>query len=81
MERSDLLRDQAGLQKLHDQLQSEYEAVVKEKDAQKDVEKQLRSDLKKLQVKCPLKASADARTKAICGHLTKPRPKKGSQTP
>ncbi len=49
-ERADLLRDQAGLQKLHDQLQSDYDALLKEKDAQKEVERQLRADLRKLQV-------------------------------
>ena len=49
-ERADLLRDQAGLQKLHDNLQSDYEALLKERDNQKEVERQLRADLRKLQV-------------------------------
>lgn len=50
LERADLLRDQAGLQKLHDQLQTDYDAILKEKEAQKDVERQLRTDLRKMQV-------------------------------
>ena len=37
---------------LHDNLQAEYESLKKEKDVQRDVEKQLRADLRKLQVKC-----------------------------
>ena len=49
-ERSDLLRDQAGLQKLHDNLQQDYEGLLKERDNQKEVERQLRADLRKLQV-------------------------------
>ena len=36
------------LQKLHDNLQQDYENMAKEKDAQKDVEKQLRTEVKKL---------------------------------
>ena len=51
-ERDELLQDQSGLQKLHDNLQAEYESLKKEKDVQRDVEKQLRADLRKLQVKC-----------------------------
>ena len=47
-EREDLLRDQVGLQKLHDNLQQDYENLVVEKDAQKEVEKQLRTEVKKL---------------------------------
>ncbi len=43
------MRDQAGLQKLHDNLQQDYETLLKERDAQKDVEKKLRVDLRKLQ--------------------------------
>ena len=49
-ERTDLLRDQAGLQKLHDQLQTDYDALLKEREAQKDVERLLKADLRKLQV-------------------------------
>ena len=52
-ERTDLLRDQAGLQKLHDQLQTDYDALLTEREAQKDVERMLKADLRKLQV-CPL---------------------------
>jgi len=48
-ERTDLLRDQAGLQKLHDQLQTDYDALLKEREAQKDVERLLKTDLRKLQ--------------------------------
>ena len=47
-EREDLLKDQVGLQKLHDNLQHDYDSLMKEKDAQKEVEKQLRGELKKL---------------------------------
>ena len=39
---------QVRLQSLHDNLQQDYENMVKEKDAQKDVEKQLRGEVKKL---------------------------------
>ena len=49
-ERTDLLRDQAGLQKLHDQLQTDYDALLTEREAQKDVERMLKADLRKLQV-------------------------------
>lgn len=48
-EREDLLRDQVGLQKLHDNLQQDYEKLQKEKDGQKDIERELRADLRKLQ--------------------------------
>ena len=51
-ERRELLEDQSGLQKLHDNLQADYEALKQDKDAQREVEKQLRADLRKLQVKC-----------------------------
>ena len=47
----ELLQDQAGLQKLHDNLQQEYETLLKDKEVQKETEKQLRSDLRKLQVR------------------------------
>ena len=47
-ERDELLQDQSGLQKLHDNLQQDYENLVVEKDAQKEVEKQLRTEVKKL---------------------------------
>lgn len=48
-EREELLRDQAGLQKLHDNLQQDYDRLLKERDAQKDVERHLKTDLRKLQ--------------------------------
>ena len=47
----ELLQDQAGLQKLHDNLQQDYETLIKEKEVQKETERQLRSDLRKLQVR------------------------------
>ena len=50
-ERSDLLRDQAGLQKLHDNLQQDYDSLLKDKDSQKEVERQLRADLRKMEVR------------------------------
>ena len=49
-ERTELLQDQAGLQRLHDNLQQDYDKLMKEKEAQKDIERKLRSDLRKLQV-------------------------------
>ena len=52
-ERQELLQDQNGLQKLHDNLQVEYEALKTEKDAQRETEKKLRGDLRKLQVYHP----------------------------
>ena len=51
MERAELLKDQAGLQKLHDNLQQDYETLLKEKEAQKETERKLRGDLRKLQVR------------------------------
>ncbi len=42
------MRDQAGLQKLHDNLQQDYDVLIKEKESQKEVERKLRSDLRKL---------------------------------
>ena len=39
---------QAQLQNLHDNLQQDYDNMAKEKEAQKDVEKQLRTEVKKL---------------------------------
>ena len=48
-EREDLLKDQVGLQKLHDNLQQDYEKLMEEKESQKEIEKSLRNDLKKLQ--------------------------------
>merc|ERR1719510_2346775 len=48
-ERTELLQDQAGLQKLHNNLQQDYEALTNEKEAQKETERVLRSDLRKLQ--------------------------------
>jgi hypothetical protein len=50
-ERDDLLRDQAGLQSLHDNLLQDYDNLLKDKDSQKEVEKQLRDEIRKLQVK------------------------------
>ena len=48
-ERSDLLRDQSVLQKLHDNLQQDYDVLLREKDGQKETERRLRADLRKLQ--------------------------------
>ena len=48
-ERTELLQDQAGLQKLHNNLQQDYEALTNEKEAQKETERVLKSDLRKLQ--------------------------------
>ena len=45
-----MLEDQAGLQKLHDNLQQDYETLLREKDAQKETERILKTDLRKLQV-------------------------------
>ena len=39
---------QAQLQNLHDNLQQDYDNMAKEKEAQKEVEKQLRTEVKKL---------------------------------
>jgi len=47
-EKDELLCDQAQLQNLHNNLQNDYDTMAKEKDAQKDVEKQLRTEVKKL---------------------------------
>ena len=49
-ERTELLQDQAGLQKLHNNLQHDYDSLFKEKEAQKETERTLRADLRKLQV-------------------------------
>ena len=49
-ERTELLQDQAGLQKLHNNLQQDYDALLKEKEVQKETERSLKSDLRKLQV-------------------------------
>ena len=49
-ERDDLLRDQAGLQNLHDNLLQDYDKLMKDRETQKEVEKQLRDDIRKLQV-------------------------------
>jgi hypothetical protein len=46
-----LLEDQAGLQKLHNNLQQDYETLRREKEAQKETERILKTDLRKLQVK------------------------------
>ena len=48
-ERNQLLQDQDRLQKLHNNLQADYEKLLKEKEDQKAVEKSLRTDLRKLQ--------------------------------
>ena len=50
MERDDLLRDQAGLQNLHDNLLQDYDKLLKDKESHKEVEKQLRDEIRKLQV-------------------------------
>jgi len=50
-ERDDLLRDQAGLQNLHDNLLQDYDKLMKDRETQKEVEKQLRDDIRKLQVR------------------------------
>ena len=49
-ERTELLQDQAGLQKLHNNLQQDYDSLFKEKEAQKETERTLKADLRKLQV-------------------------------
>jgi hypothetical protein len=42
---------QAGLQNLHDNLLQDYDKILKDKDTQKEVEKQLRDEIRKLQVR------------------------------
>ena len=49
-ERTELLQDQAGLQKLHNNLQQDYDSLFKEKEALKETERTLKADLRKLQV-------------------------------
>jgi hypothetical protein len=51
IERDDLLRDQAGLQNLHDNLLQDYDKLLKDKETQKEIEKHLRDEIRKLQVK------------------------------
>ena len=41
---------QAGLQKLHNNLQQDYDSLFKEKEAQKETERTLKAELRKLQV-------------------------------
>jgi len=43
------LKDQSGLQKLHDNLQMDYEQLAVERDQLKEAERTLKSDLRKLQ--------------------------------
>ena len=50
IERDDLLRDQAGLQNLHDNLLQDYDKLLKDKETQKEIEKHLRDEIRKLQV-------------------------------
>jgi len=42
--------DILGLQKLHDNLSQDYDKILKERDSSKDVEKQLRDEIRRLEV-------------------------------